>query len=328
MVTSLIRGKGLGLEIGASYNPLFPKRAGHVVRTLDHATRDDLIAKYAAIGMPQHQLDAIEDVDYVWRGESLVELVGPDTRFDYIVASHVVEHTTDLVGFVNDCAEILTPEGVLCLVVPDKRFCFDRFRPHSSVGQVLQAHLAPSDTHPVAPFIDTHLYAAHRLGSEPTWTATTTDGPRLVTQDWHEVGDTIARVGGSREYVDIHRWTFTPTSFRLLVDDLVRLGYLRLGIASISETNGFEFYVALDRASASASGESFPPNDERRLVLLCEIERELAEQSGAGAEGEVRRELAEAKAELGRVYRSTSWRATAPLRQVTARVRTFRMPRP
>lgn len=174
-IISAIRADGLGLEIGPSYNPLLPKRDGYDVRVLDHATREELIAKYETIGLPREQIDAIEEVDYVWRGEPLAELVGPATRFDYIVASHVIEHTTDLVGFLNGCAEILLPNGVLCLVVPDKRFCFDRMRPLSSLGEVMHAHHDAKPVHPAAPFIDTLAYSVYRDGVEPTWTALTSD---------------------------------------------------------------------------------------------------------------------------------------------------------
>lgn len=87
-ILGMINAGGLGLEIGPSFNPLVPKRDGFRVKTLDYAPREVLVANYRAEGMPQHQLNAVEVVDYVWTGEPLPKLVG-DTRFDYIVASHV-----------------------------------------------------------------------------------------------------------------------------------------------------------------------------------------------------------------------------------------------
>lgn len=60
--------KGLGLEIGPIHNPIAPKRAGFNVEILDHATADELREKYR--GHPVN-IDNIEEVDFVWRGEPL-----------------------------------------------------------------------------------------------------------------------------------------------------------------------------------------------------------------------------------------------------------------
>lgn len=39
------------------------------------------------------------------------------------------EHEPDLIRFMNECDAVMEPDGILTLAVPDKRFCFDRFRP-------------------------------------------------------------------------------------------------------------------------------------------------------------------------------------------------------
>lgn len=92
-----------GLELGPSHRPVAAKRDGYNVRVLDHLSQEDLIAKYEKHGV---DLDAIEEVDYIWSGQSYRELVGEDTKFDWIVASHLVEHTPDLIAFLADCAEV------------------------------------------------------------------------------------------------------------------------------------------------------------------------------------------------------------------------------
>ena len=114
-----------GLEIGPSHSPVAPKSAGLTVRILDTLSQEGLIKKYQPQGIDTTR---IEEVDYVWQGERYADLVGP-SRFGWIIASHVVEHTQDLVGFLRDCSEILEADGILSLAVPDKRFCFDRTVP-------------------------------------------------------------------------------------------------------------------------------------------------------------------------------------------------------
>lgn len=98
--------KGLGLEIGPSFNPVAPKRAGYKVHILDHLDADGLRKKY-----PHLKPENIEEVDFVWHGEPLAELIGQTGVYDWIVASHVIEHVPDLITFLQQCAQLLKPTG-------------------------------------------------------------------------------------------------------------------------------------------------------------------------------------------------------------------------
>ena len=101
LLLSLINTQGLGREIGPGFNPLVPKSQGYRVETLEHATREDLVAKYA--NAPGVDVSRIEVVDHVCTGASVFDAVGKTARYDYIVASHVIEHSTDMLGFLKDC---------------------------------------------------------------------------------------------------------------------------------------------------------------------------------------------------------------------------------
>lgn len=266
---------GLGLEIGPSYNPIVPKSSGLDIRTMDHATAEGLRSKYAAIGLDQAALDRIDEVDFVWSGKSLRDSIPTGEEFVYVVASHVVEHSVDLIGFLNQCGEILTRGGVISLIVPDQRFCFDHYRPLTSAGQAVEAHLFPRITHGPASFIDTHLYTARRHG-ENTWDLGLTDGLALAPCRWPAVGDTVVRVLDSTEYMDIHRWVFTPASFELLMFDLRQMGYLRLVIEDVSAPGGFEFFATL-RLPRPEDGQpgTGDISDAYRWHMLQRIDAEL-----------------------------------------------------
>src|SRR6185437_1662157 len=104
-----------------SFRPTAAKKDGYQVYVVDHLNREQLIEKY------QHDpvaTENIEEVDFVWRGQPYAELTGRTKFYDWIIASHVIEHTPDLIGFLNDCDSILKDDGILSLAVPDKRFCF------------------------------------------------------------------------------------------------------------------------------------------------------------------------------------------------------------
>ena len=70
----MINRNGLGLEIGPSYNPIAPKKLGFNVHILDHSNAEELCAKYRGHGV---NLANIEEVDFVWGGEPLCQLIGP-----------------------------------------------------------------------------------------------------------------------------------------------------------------------------------------------------------------------------------------------------------
>lgn len=266
---------GLGLEIGPSYNPIAPKRDGYRVRTMDHADRDALIVKYRGLGLSEAQIERIEDVDYVWEGQPLRKAVADGTLFDYIIASHVVEHTVDLIGFFNECAELLTDRGVVSLVIPDKRFCFDHFRPLTSAGQVVEAHLLGRQFHGPASFVDTHLYTVKRDGVDNAWPPRDPGRLELAACSWEGVLQTVSKVMQQDTYIDIHRWVFTPSSFRLLMRDLAALGYLDVVVDSVTTTGDFEFLATLRprRPSDTFAGVA---SRERRQLLDAVTEELLA----------------------------------------------------
>ena len=70
----LVDRNGIGLEIGPSFNPIAPKKAGFNVEVLDHATKEELVEKYKSHNGVN--VENIEQVDFVWQGEPLDEIIG------------------------------------------------------------------------------------------------------------------------------------------------------------------------------------------------------------------------------------------------------------
>lgn len=260
--------RGRGLEIGPSHNPVAPKRAGYAVDILDHADRAALVEKYREHGV---DLDAIEEVDFVWSGGSYAELTGRRGYYDWIIASHVIEHMPDLIGFLNDCDALLGEGGVLSLAVPDKRYCFDRLRAPTGLSQLIDAHLQGRSNHTPGQVADYFLNVV-KLDGRIAWDAALAQGRSLDAVEFvHTAQDASAGMDAVRQhdaYLDIHAWCFTPSGFRLLLDDLHRLGLVALRESAFGDTHGHEFYVALSRDGAG------PGRD--RLALMREAETEMA----------------------------------------------------
>ena len=256
-----IDARGQGVEIGPCHNPVAPKREGFKVEVIDHLDREGLIDKYSG---QRIKTGNIEEVDYVWRGETYAELTGRRQYYDWIIASHVIEHTPDLVAFICQCAEILTQTGVLSLVIPDKRYCFDKFRPVTSLAHVIDRHRTGADQHTPGSVAEYYLNVV-RCDDQDAWDSKATGS--ISFSHPPEAGQlNFSLAKNAREWLDVHAWCFVPHAFRLLIQDLYDLGLIPLKELSFSPTVGCEFYMTLSR-----EGEGMPMG---RLSALREMERE------------------------------------------------------
>ncbi|GJE16946.1 methyltransferase domain-containing protein [Methylobacterium marchantiae] len=240
-ILSMLKSDGFGLEIGPSYNPLLPKSAGFNIETVDYITQSGLRKKYA--GTLNVDIDRIECVDHVTNGQPLAKTIPADRCYDFILASHVIEHTPDLISFLNDCANFLEKEGRLVLAVPDKRFCFDLLQPLTYAGEVLQAH-DEKRTRPAPMAIMASIAYDVLRGDAIGWSPQTVGKLRFAGDlDAAVTQAELARQSG--DYVDVHCWRFVPSSFRLLIEDLYNLGKIRLRECSFQHQGAHEFFVAL-----------------------------------------------------------------------------------
>lgn len=243
-ITAMIDPSGRGLEIGASHNPAAPKSAGYNVEIVDHLDQAGLIAKYA--GHASVVLENIEPVDHVWTGGSLSELVGQPGAYDWIIAAHVVEHMPDLIHFRKECQALLRPGGVLSLVVPDKRYCFDHLRRRTSTGDLLQAHLERRERHTPGQIYD-HFSNASKLHESGSWHPGASGWVAFMQPDGVAQG-MYEQSQGSADYMDIHGWVFTPSAFRMTMQELNALGLIQFNEIEFVPTRDCEFFLSYAHA--------------------------------------------------------------------------------
>ena len=232
------------LEIGPYFNPIAPKAAGYRATTLDVFPTAELRRK-AAIdpNIPRDQVSAIEEVDLVGSASDVADLAraryGDDQCFDWIVSSHNIEHVPNPIRFLQQCAAVLRPEGVLRLAIPDKRFCFDHFRPLTDTSELLQAY-HENRTQPTAYQVFREESLRSERGRGRVWRPVRRNVP--LYREWFGSGGTVPT-----HYIDTHCWAFTPESFEMTILDLGAFGLLSLVIDAITDTCGHEFFVDLRR---------------------------------------------------------------------------------
>jgi SAM-dependent methyltransferase len=217
----------------------------------------------------------------VWTGQPLDELLGQDRRsaYDFFIASHVIEHFPDLLGFLKEVETLLKVSGILSLVVPDKRYCFDFFKPLTLTGSILAAHRNRATRHSKCTAFEHVAYSCWR-DSAGTWERQS--GELGLFHTLEETFSIFCTLDDSptAPHVDFHRWFFVPSSFRLILEELRLIGEITFEVAQSFDTAGCEFFVSLRKTGVkSVEAPGSPAVTARRLALLKQIAREVAEQT-------------------------------------------------
>ncbi len=261
-----------GLELGPLFNPLIPRSSGNI-RYIDHVDTDALRARYAShVGF---DVDAIVPIDYASGGRSIAETVGADAPFDYVVASHVVEHVPDLIGWLADLRSVLADDGLLALIVPDQRRCFDALRQPTVLADVVAAHLQGAATPSARQVFDHYASAVGRAG-QIGWDGEAPLDELTAIHPEAEAMERATAAAAGGDYDDVHCWVFTPSSFCRVLAGLQRLGLVAFDVVDCSETFGIEFFVrlrpadpALARTLPQVEG---PPRASEAAVVRAELE--------------------------------------------------------
>lgn len=265
----LVDKKSKILEIGPSYAPIAPKAQGWNTYVLDHASQEDLREKYKRA--PYVDLEDIEPVDFIWRGgpqSSAIpaELIG---TFDACIASHVLEHVPDPIRFLADIATMLRPDGVLSLVLPDKRYELDHFRPITSTGSWLDAYDRQASRHSWGTLFDCHAHTVHNNGIG-FW------GPGAqrdfrFSADFKDIDSARVRARAN-EYIDAHAWVFTPSSFKLIMLEIRMLGLLDFSCEAEPDPSGCEFYMSFRKLASGAASSDHLSSDRMKLLVASQEE--------------------------------------------------------
>lgn len=242
--TVKMRG-GLVLEISPLASPILPRNySGY--RNVDVADRAGLLKKYAKHATVDKTL--IAEPTYVWTGQTYAQLVGEE-RFDLVVASHVVEHVPDIIGFLNDISDILTDDGELRLIFPDYRFCFDWNRQPTRFSEIMSAYHEKKKKPNFADVYDYYaLVHSHGVRNDPRahWsTSPAMHGKQRFatpTREWHDKALKKMREAES-VYIDVHVWRFTPALFTEYMHFATRIGILRAELMQVVETQTDDFEI-------------------------------------------------------------------------------------
>jgi hypothetical protein len=238
-----------GLEIGPLANPLVRRDDGPI-HYIDHVATDRLRARYAT--HVDFDVDAIVDIDHVIGAATIAAATGDAAPFDYVVASHVVEHMPDLIGSLLDIRSVLAADGLLGLAIPDHRRCFDALRSPSTLGEIVAAHLTLATT-PSPKQVFDHYASAVQWRGQISWAEEPPFDELLPVHTEAEAYERAVQAAGSADYDDVHCWVFSPRSFARVIGGLQRLGLMPFTLVSCSDPSGGEFFASLRATTAGST---------------------------------------------------------------------------
>jgi SAM-dependent methyltransferase len=271
-----------GIEIGAYHAPMAPRRLGFDSVSLDVFDAAALRARAKADpNISDDKIGLIEEVDLVGSAVEIAALVQrkfSDERFDYIVSSHNFEHLPNPIRFLQGCEQVLRPGGVLSMAIPDRRACFDYFRPVTALGEWLEAYRDERER-PTAAQIFRQRSLSAKLKGKGAWSVPMLDDDQPVPDETLESAYAVwqeqTRDG---QYIDTHCSVFTPSSFALNLTDMGYLGLTCLGIFDLSGPRGCEFHVHL-----RYEPDVPPPGREEFYRQRAAIANRMIEEQGVYA---------------------------------------------
>ena len=132
----------------------------------------------------------------------------PTCSLDFVVASHVLEHLADPLGFLVEIHRVLRPGGIVIVLLPDRRYTFDRTRPPTALEHVVEDHARA-----VTRVDDEHIEEFLTLADEEaSYTIAPDSANRDAFYDWHR-----------ERSIHVHCWTDTEFH-QVLVYAIVGLG--------------------------------------------------------------------------------------------------------
>jgi len=223
--TALIPNWWRTLEIGPFCNPV---SVGPNVAYCDVLSQEELKRRAAQQGLNPETVPAIT---YLLGSEGLDRI---SEKFHAVVSSHNIEHQPNIVGHLQQVERRLeVVGGRFFVLIPDKRYCFDRFIPESSIAQVIDSYENRRSVHSLQSVIEHRAMTTHNDASRH-WQNIRMQRPR-ISKDLIKAAIAEWRAANG-DYVDVHAWYFTPDSFSEIINTLHTLDLIGLRVERIYPT--------------------------------------------------------------------------------------------
>jgi hypothetical protein len=231
-----------GLEIGALDLPFVTPNEGSV-EFADYAATEELCELARVV--PGHSPEFVVSVDYVLKNAGWDSV---PNGYDWIAAAHVIEHAPSMIDWLRSLGNKLKKGGILFLVVPDKRYTYDFFRPESTLGKIFEDHFIKKTSPGISEVFDAHYYSRN-LDAGLLWQNST----ELQFDMRHTEGALMIAKSTGGNYIDVHCNIFSNNGFTLVMEILCNEGWVPFAIEEIGTVEQFhlDFHCILRKVVRS-----------------------------------------------------------------------------
>lgn len=235
------------LEIGPLYKPLFLKNESNIYYA-DIKNTDEIIKRYEYLG--EDIVKQIVPIDYVIEGSYENTFKNKNITFDYVILSHVLEHIPNPINILLDISTILSENGKLCLLLPDKQFTFDYHRENSTFADLYDMYIRGEKNNTPRILLDNNLGAIVENNPINFWNKKITEYPNPNIEKCLERYDKFTSDFDNQSF-DGHYWVFTAKSFLKIIENSTKLNLLPYKLISFyptaHNTNTFGLILELNK---------------------------------------------------------------------------------
>ena len=255
---------GIGLEVAPYFNPAIDADK-YNVRYTDYISSEEIMKKAAenpgAVGRK------VPEIHFVWQpGKSLRECVNEKIEFDYALASHVIEHVPNTIGWLNHILETMRVGAKLALAVPDRRRTMDFYRRETTFGELVGNWInnpaIPTPTQ-VFDFLSQSFY--DNRTAENGYKMLDVNNTPFEKIDRHysdqQALEFAAFTVNQNHYLDVHCTVWTPEQFVEVFNRVVGIGLMNVRLSDpIVASDRDEFIIHMEKL-----GE---PTTRRQDIIL------------------------------------------------------------
>ena len=216
--------QGSGIEIGALHSK-FPAGISAKVTYVDSRNLDELRSHY-----PELAGASLVSPDIIAEAETLLPIA--DASQDFVIASHVLEHTDRVLLSIENQLRVLKRGGVAVIIVPMRCATFDHLRSVTSWEHLLDEYVRPATLLENREEHFREWAISNALRSIPT----------VPISDY--VKSTMASDGGKGYSIHFHVWD--QDSFREMLENLQAVQGFSFRV-KLFDARGFEALALLEK---------------------------------------------------------------------------------
>lgn len=243
-VTSRLDLSNLGLEIAPYFNPVIKKSFAGLVHYTDYIDTEEIRLK--ARKNPALLGREVPAVDFVWQPGADIKDCAPVINYGFCVASHVIEHVPDTLGWLNQVLSVMRTDAGLALIVPDRRRTMDFYRqettPADLIDNWLRRLIRPSPRQ-IFDYLSRAADDQAPAGERPFETGASFDTVRRHYSDSDALQYAL-HAWSFAEYLDVHCTVWSPESFVHAMVVACQLGILNVDVQNPIEREN-EFIIHL-----------------------------------------------------------------------------------